>query len=573
MNNKLKMTVASAVISVSLLGSSIPAYTIGSASAAEQAVASYKLTEVLDVELKSVLNESVSAGTRLGVVIRLKNNGAKVTRVPDYEVRVKTSEGIEYKLQPSAGNVKSIQPKAKTELSYMTVVDRTDEITLDQVNWTDVDYYVYPKKETLIVGVPIQGVAWKGADASITDPAAMKKWNDTFVIPGLLSPLQYTPQSIQKESTPQGTVHVVKLLVTNATNKRETVPAFQVDAKGDGKTFSGERVEKTPITLEPNEQKYVHYAIPTDQDAVIDSLNVLTQEKFQSAGEQGPGGETSFAVGKLNVLLPTEESASAYPALKLGSVIPFDPNSKLIHPNMAVSVVEFAMSDDTEAGNKALTAKFKLTNQSDRPIAVPMFLADLVSADGYQYEGSRQQVTTPYVSPGSSLTVNYFFALPASESGKGLALKVQDVKTAAPYKSTIAAFATELQPADEKEAFSLYPFDVDVKHWHISADMGPTTNYRYMFRLKLDLDIERDPFVQLDSSFSTLLFELYDSEGRLVGTANGSMFGVNRLASAENTISFNAATESFNHPMMVRVYETYQTPSGLAKRLLTELKQ
>ncbi|SDC76607.1 hypothetical protein SAMN02799630_01422 [Paenibacillus sp. UNCCL117] len=573
MNNKLIKTVATVAISVSLLGSGLTAYAAEGvvAEASTPASVSYKLTDLLDVEIKGALNERIDSGTRLGVTVRMKNNGTAITRVPEYEVRLQTSEGVEYTLKPSASNAKSLQPKATTELSYLAEIDRTDEITLTQVNWTDVDYYVYPKKETPILGVPIQGEAWKGSDSAITDPTAVKKWSESFKIPGLVSPVQYTPVAINKESTASGTVYVVQLLAYNPTDKRENVPAFDIDGKGGGKVFGGSRVEKDTVVLEGKTEKYIHYAIPTDQDTVLQSLNLLTPETFAEAGAAGVN-VTSYKVGRLNILLPGEAPGTSFAAYKLGAPIVFDERSQLINPDLAVSIVEYNMHENTEDGNKNVTAKFKLTNKSSKPIAVPTFQADLVSKDGYEYAGSRQAVQTATVLPNSSLTVSYSFTLPVSEKGDGLVLKVQDAVTAAPYKSTIAAVSTGLQEA-KKDEWSLYPFTVKVNNWTLNSDYGATTNYQYVYRLKLDLAITRDEQVQLDASFPSLLVELYDSYDRLVGTGNATLFGTSRLVNGDNVISLRGASDILDVHHKVRIYETFSTPTGDAKRLLVEYNQ
>ncbi|WP_159887702.1 hypothetical protein, partial [Paenibacillus puerhi] len=464
-----------------------------------------------------------------------------------------------------------LQPKANTELSYLAVIDRTDEITLTQVNWTDVDYYVYPKKETPIIGVPIQGEAWKGSDTAITDQAAVKKWSESFKIPGLVSPVQYTPVAINKESTAEGTVYVVQLLAYNPTDKRESVPEFSLDGKESGKVFSGSRVEKDAVALEGKAEKYIHYAIPTDQDSVLQSLNLLTPETFAEAGATGVS-VLNYKVGRLNILLPGEAPGTSFAAYTLGAPIRFDERSQLIHPDLSVSVIEYYLHENTEDGNKNVTAKFKLTNKSSKPLAVPVFQADLVSKDGYEYAGSRQQIQTASVLPSSSLTVSYSFTLPVSENGEGLVLKVQDAVTAAPYKTTIAAVSTGLQEAN-KDEWSLYPFTVKVKNWTLNSDYGQATQYQYVYRLKLDLDITRDEQVQLDASFPNLLVELYDSYDRLVGTGRANLYGSSRLVNGDNVISLTGASDNLDVHHQVRIYEVFATPTGEAKRLLTQYKQ
>ncbi|UQZ87127.1 Telomeric repeat-binding factor 2 [Paenibacillus konkukensis] len=574
---KWKKTVTSVVITTSLITTTgyavLAADPVQTSVQPASAAVSYPLTDTLQVEIKSVLNERVAEGTRIGVVVRMKNSGAGITRVPEYELRVKTSDGIEYTLQPSASNPKAIQPLANTELSYMAVIDRTDNVALSEVNWTDVDYYVYPKKETLIVAVPVSGQSWKGSDMAITDPTAVKKWGETFTIPSLISPLEYTPVNIEKELSDKGTVQVVQLLVTNPTDQRETLPDFTLDGKSETQVYAGKLVENGGLILEAKEQKYIHFAIPTDNDTVLSSLNVLTPEKFAEGGAAAAAATVNYNVGRLNVLLPAAQASQSYPVYELKSPMKFDSLSDLIHPNMQVSMVEFHMNDNEEEGSKNVTAKFKLSNKSDMPIAVPAFQTDLVSADGYTYSGSRQNITTPTVLPNSSLVVSYSFTLPVSETGSGLALKIQDTQKAAPYKTTIAGYKVALQESEPGEQFDLYPFNVKVSYWTISPLYNRTGNNTYSYKARFDLEITRDEQVQIDQSFSKLQFELYDSLGRLIGTTSGKFIGNGRLVTGENNMYFDATTEQLDRPLTIKAFEVFTTQAGDSKRLLGVFKQ
>lgn len=577
MNKNWKRTVTSVVITASLMTGSIPVLADGTpADANAQAAATYKLTDLLDVELKSVLNEKVLEGTRIGVVVRLKNKNDAITRVPDYELRVKTAEGVEYTLQPSASNPKAIQPKANSELSFMSVVDRTDEVKLAEVNWTDVDYYVYPKKETIITAIPVTDTVWNGSDTAFTDPAAIKKWSDSFVIPSLQSPIQYTPVGISKESTPEGTVQIVQLLAFNPSDKRETVPDFVIEGRTETKVYSGKRVEEGAIALEAKEEKYIHYAIPTDQDTALLSLNLLTPEKFAQGGAAAGGtadgaaaGLVQYNVGRLNILLPAQSLASTYGLYTLGTPMVFDMRSELIHPNIDVSLVEFQMHENEEEGNNTVTAKVKLFNKSDRPLAVPVFQLDLLSSDGYEYSGQRQSMSTASILPNSGVVVNYSITVPKSETGKGLAFKIQDTKTAAPYKSTIASYRAELQEQKKGDSFSVYPFNIKVRNWDVSY-MFNAMNQTYSYKGKFFLDIEREEQIQVDQNFSKLQFEIYDKGGRLLATSVNPLIGAGRMVSGENNIVFNGTSEQFDSPITIKIFEVFTTDNGEAKRLLTE---
>ncbi len=574
MNNKWKLSLASVALSVSLLGPGIAVYAAdGSAVPVLAAAAgpSVKLTDLLDVELKSVLNQKTETGTRLGVVVRLKNTGAAVTRVPDYEVRAETADGIQYTLKASAANARSLQAKSSTELSYLVDLDRMDEVTVTQVNWTDVDVYVYPKTETVVASIPVQAEVWQGESSVITKPEALKKWSDAFRIPGLTSPVQYTPVSISKESTAAGTVYVVQILASNPSERRESIPAFTLDGKSDSKVFTGSRVEQGAMTLEPGADKYIHYAIPTEQDTVLQSLNLLTPETFADAGAAGVN-VTSYAVGRLHILLPGEGEGTAATAYSLGTSIVFDGKSQLVNPEMKVSVEEFYMHSNKEEGNKGVTATFKLTNTSKKPLAVPAFAADLVTKEGYEYAGSRQAIQTASVLPGSSVTVRYAFTVPASEKGENLVLKVQDGVTAAPYKTPIAALSAGLQKA-ENNRWNLYPYDVKVNSWILQWNYGVATNYNYVYRLKLDLSIKRDNAVQVDNAFSRIMVELYDSNDRLVGTGGANIYGQERLVNGDNIISIQGASDMLDVKHKIYIYEVFNTPNGEAKRLLTQYNE
>jgi hypothetical protein len=661
-----KHTAVSVLITTSLLSSSYAAMAaeVAGANSGTTAATTYTLTENLSVDIKTVLNEPVEGGTRVGVIVRMKNNGSAIHRVPEYEMRVKTVEGVEYTLQSSASNPRSIQPKATTELSYLAVIDRTDTVTLAEANWTEVDYYVYPKTEVQIIAIPISGQSWKGSDMKITDPASVRKWGETFKIPSLTSPLEYTPISIQKEVTAKGTVQVLQLLVTNPTDRRETLPEFIIDGKTASKVFEGEKVpdqanevtiqaaapataitgtplpatdsgsgstaspnatfsegaagqavpssveaatssdgiaagggvtgaapsnqasdgspsqsyygnkvEQGEIILESKEQKYIHFAIATDNDTVLSSINLLTPEKFSQIGSTGVPTVVTYNVGRLNILLPSTSARVAYPAYNLGNPMSFDSLSELIHPNLEVSVVEFHINDNMDEGSKSVTSKFKILNKSDIPMAVPVFQTELLSTDGYTYSGNRQMVSTPNILPNSALVISYSYTLPTSEKGEDLILKVNDTAKVAPYKMNLAAYSMTTQPMETEEKFSVYPFDAKVTYWTISPIFNRTGNNTYSYKARFNLELTRQEQVQIDASFSKLQFELYDSADRLIGTHVSSFIGSGRLVSGENNFAFESATEQLDRPLTVRVYEAFTTSAGEAKRLLGVYKQ
>jgi hypothetical protein len=573
----LKVTFAAVLLSAAVSVSAIPAAFADEAAAAggQTSITAYDLNESLKVEVKSVLNERVAGGTRLGAVVRLTNTSGKLTRVPDYELRLKTADGIEYTLQPSASNAPSVNAKSSRELSYLLTIDNTDDVKLSGIEWVDVDYYVYPKKETVKLELPVDGLAWQGADAAVAGASALKKWGESFTIPALDSPLVYKPVSITRDFSGTQPVSVVQMLVENPGNARETLPALAMDGKTATDVYSGKLVEEGAVVLEAGEKRYIHFAIPTDIDSELTSLNVLTVENYKSAAE----GDKTFNVGRLNILLPTASAASSATAgeasYKLGDPIGLDKLNKIVHPNMEVSLVELHLQENDGDGFKTAVAKFKLVNKSDRPLPVPSFQTELISSDGYVYAGYAQDTVAPRVLPGAAYAVSYSFTVPKSETSDTLKLNLLDAQTIKPYKSVIASIDAGIQTEDTNRNFelNLYPLTVKITDWSIGANYSPAAGYSY--KTKLFLDIKQDQQAIVDATSPKLQLEYVDSSGKTIGSSGLLGFaGTNKLMNGENDITVNAVTEQMEIPLTVRIYETFVNANGeQVKRLLTTFKQ
>lgn len=569
-----KQSIASVTLSVALLTAATPVWASDTAALIAAPIVSYALTDSIDVEIKSLLNEHTGDGTQLGAVVRIKNTTSKVTRVPEYELRVRTVEGTEYTLKPSVKNAASIQPKAQLELSYLSVIDRTDDIQLSAIAWVDVDWYVYPKKETEVLALPIDSLSsWRGSGTVITDQAALKKWGEAFGLPSFRSSIEYRTVDIHREVTDKGPQSVVQIEATNPTDERLTIPVFTIDGTTDGRVFSGTRAEDS-VLLEPGEKEYLHFLIPTDLDTELTGLNIVTPEKFATGTE-----EKNYNVGRLRILLPASEtgSGSTLPKYEFGKPLQLDPLNKRIHSSMEVSLVELNLHENDTDGFKTAVAKYKLTNHSDRPLPVPQFQTALSSADGYEYTGSRQAATAQRIVPNASYTVSYSFALPASEEGAGLKLSLYDQQASATasYKSLLAAYTVDVQPEEETSVvtrqFKVYPFDVLLSDWRISANLSPMGAYSY--KIKLFMRIEQDKQVITDANSSKLEIGLYDNLGKLLGSSTVGFTGQNRLLNGENIINTNATSDQLEVPLTIKIYEVFTNENGeVAKRFLTSFK-
>lgn len=583
MNKTMKRSLATLVLSAALLTTaSFPAWAAeglsGAVIAETNANTSYTLTDKIEVEIKSILNEHESDSTKLGTVIRIRNTSGKITRVPDFELRVRMADGIEYTLQPSAKNPKSIQPKSQQELSYLTTVERSDDVALTDLSFMDVDLEVYPKEETTLLTVPVDaGIVWNGSDSTITKPSAILKWGEAFTLPSLRSSLGFIPVDIHKEITAKGVSTVVQIQVVNPTEERQAVPNFGIDGKTENNVYSGSRAEASVI-LDPGEKKYIHIVIPTDLDTEFTSLNVVTPESFATATGEGKLHEDTYRVGRINILLPTGAATQGVipaPEYTLGTPVKLDSTNKFVPSNVDVSLVELHVTSNEDDGFNTAVAKFKLTNNSDRPIPIPAIQTELVSKDGYAYGGRRQLATALSVVPNASYVVSYSYALPASETGEGLKMNLysQQASGETTYKSLLATAKVPVQKNDPtSKILNVYPYEITIKDWTISAIFQGTLTYDY--KLKLDLNIKPDKQVTVDKFNSNLSFELFDNVGNPVGKTVAALSGEGRLYNGTNTIDLNARSNQLDFPIQVKVFETFTNEYGeTVKRLLTSFKQ
>lgn len=569
-----KKSLTAAVLTVSLALTSAPAVILaadGTAIALEGR-GQYSLTASIRADVKSVVSELVGEETRIAAVVQLYNGGSRITRVPDYELRVKTADGTEYTLRPSVSNAKAIQPREKAELSYMLTLDYGAALDLTELSWVEVDEYVYPKTETAILTVPVAGLAWGGPESVLADPAAMKRWGEPFAIPGLTSGIVYTPVTLIREKTPQGPVTVVTLIAENQGTRTETVPDFRIDGKSDSRAYTGQRVQ-TNVQLKPGEKKYVHYGILTDNNVTLNSLNVLTPETFADIENNSPV-VVNYNVGRLNVALPQQDTIdlASLPAYKLGDRVAFDPMSKLIDKETAISLVDLSLNESDSAGYNTIVAKFLVRNTGERPVPLPAFQTELTNADGFRYTGSRQATTVQQLEPKLSYVVNYAFAVPSSEKGEELVLKLLDNQTVAPYNIPIGGFKTGVATDEtDDDTLLFYPYTVKLNLWDLAAQGSPAG---YTYKLKMDLDIESAEDVVSDASSANMTVELHDPRGRLIASETLPFTGRNKLVSgAQHLVFQNLRTDQFEWPLTIKIYESIQTANGEAKRLVKILKQ
>ncbi|BFT71578.1 hypothetical protein [Paenibacillus sp. P36] len=240
-------------------------------------------------------------------------------------------------------------------------------------------------------------------------------------------------------------------------------------------------------------------------------------------------------------------------------------SNTLIDSNIDVSLVELGMSENTDFGFKTVVAKYKLTNKGTTSLNLPDFQTDLTNDEGFTYSGDRQSTVAKTIAPNTSYVLNYSYLVPDTETADKLALNLYDANRLA-----IGSYKTAVQPVPTTGAVSLYPFSIAINDYRVSATYSKDQSYAY--RLRLDLDVKRQEQVITDANFSSLVFEVVDSEDRLLSTKTMSFVGQDKIMSGIQFIDFGSIkSEQLNTNVKINLYEVVTTPSGDAKRLVKTL--
>ncbi|MFC5450745.1 hypothetical protein [Paenibacillus aestuarii] len=283
----------------------------------------------------------------------------------------------------------------------------------------------------------------------------------------------------------------------------------------------------------------------------------------------GSTGQMPVAVFLLKGATQAQNGFTTAVSYNLGAKLNFN-NSDVINKNLDVSLVELHAHENDDLGYKTAVAKYKITNNGTSTLALPELQNELIDSRGNSYTGIRQTNAATQISPGSSYVVSYSYLLPnQSESDdEAFALNVYDDKSVSEGKVSIGTYQVALQPEDEGDTLQLYPFSIKVNSSSISWLYN---NGTYSYQLNLDLDVTHEDQVIIDSTFSTIEFDMVDSLGRIVGTQTSSMLGTGKLTSGKQKIVVTGLKdEQVDSGVKVNMYEVIQTPNGTAKRLLKQ---
>lgn len=576
-----KIAAASFLLSSSLLVTAIPA------TAAENNAAPVKViqaesaagwTSSLSIALKGVSNERVGEDYRISAVFEVRNTQPAIVRLPDdYELHALAAGGLDYTLNTSSVNVRSLAPYEKADVVYSLDVNREEAISLTELKWVNVDWYTYPKTITDVLSIPIEGKVWQGSAGMPEGQVPALAWGEPFQLAAESSNMVFTPVSLTLDRQQTAPTLVMKMKVHNRGKKPEPVPELILEAAAGQETFRASRIETAAVTLEPGTNAYIHFAVPVKQDTKMEKLILLSKDTFTN----GTGSGT-IAAGQVQFALPQGDRPNAYGVAQsytLGETIATDTVNQLIPADVRTSVVGLGIYETgTVSGYHAIVAAFQLTNNSTTTLATPEFAVELTGADGSVYTGSRQADAPAQLLPGVSHIIQYSILIPSSEKGDDVIIRLYDAKSVAPYKSEIAAVHTAAVNPDSEEYLSFYPFLMKIQDWSTSyvanyATASSTVNYSY--KLRLNADIQQKEGVMAESSASKLLVEIADPLGRVlieeILSFTENTTTQRKLLSGETIINFESLrTEQQEHPVSIRLYDAIQTPNGIVKRLVKE---
>ncbi|KIL36506.1 hypothetical protein SD70_31555 [Gordoniibacillus kamchatkensis] len=276
----------------------------------------------------------------------------------------------------------------------------------------------------------------------------------------------------------------------------------------------------------------------------------------QSSGSAG--GAAPIAVTVLTGATDGSDAFASAKAYNLGDKLPLA--SSTISSDLDVSLVEFHANPDESDGFRSAFAKFVVTNHGKNSVSLPSLTTGLVTDSGASYPGSRQTSASQQLMPGASYTLSYSYLLPAGVNTDRMALTVADSRSAV----SEATVAVSPQPADDGNVLHVYPYTVTMNNEMLQWSYSGGT---FTYKLTLDLKLERQTQVIVDGNTPSLEFDLVDGLGRTLASQTLPFTGTNQLTGGLQTVDIGSFKD-VSDPLSLRVYETFPTPDGTAKRLL-----
>lgn len=507
--------------------------------------------------------------------LTLENLSNSTLKLPDaLELNLQDSKGLTYGAQFISGSGQNLLPQQPVKTTIQTAVPATLE-----ANGLSLLFSPKGKVKTTVLG------SLNAAKSFVVGKIGGGTQYPNADLSGLEIATTWAAASKQSDG-----LHLqANVTLTNKSDGIITIPnlsaSFQA-LRSSVAVTSADNAVRTSY-LSPNESTTFRFSGILPAGLNTDALQLVVSEKPAASNTNSTQGNTGAGTGtdtgasgtannktaSLPVAITTLAGAgeggevSSYAAAEdytIGTPFKISSNN-LIDSNIDVSLVELGMSESEDFGFKTVVAKYKLTNKGTTSLTIPDFQTDLTSDEGYTYSGARQSTVAKTIAPNTSYVLNYSYLLPGTETGDKLALNLYDANRLA-----VGSYKTAVQPVPTTGSVSLYPFSIDIKDYTVSATYSKDASYAY--RLRLDLDVKRQEQVITDANFSTLAFEVVDSEGRLLSSKVMSFTGQSKIMSGIQFIDFGSIkSEQLNTNVKINLYEVVSTPNGDAKRLIKTL--
>ena len=325
-----------------------------------------------------------------------------------------------------------------------------------------------------------------------------------------------------------------------------------------------------PAYLAPGESATYRFSGIVPAGVSTDALQLVVLESAAAQAAAGDGAGAAAGKGSaLPVLVAglagtgSGAEATAYDAAQaytLGSPLPLS-GSNTVDSNLEVALEDLHMHQNDDYGYNTVVAKYKITNKGTTAIDVPNLATELSSGAGYTYVGTRQTLAVKQLLPNTSYVVSYSYMLSSSDPGEKLALGVYDAD-----HLSLGAFKVALQQEPDNGPFSFYPFNVTFNDYAASWTYN---SGGFVYRLRLNLALDRTDTVVVDSSFSKMTFDLVDPFGEVLSTTSMPFSGSGKLIDGEQIVTFSSIKgDQVQSGLSVRVYEEITTADGPVKRLI-----
>lgn len=401
----------------------------------------------------------------------------------------------------------------------------------------------------------------------VSPAAAFPSWEENeAVLPGDAGEPSSITASITAASaalTADGILYRAEATLTNNGLRTASVPDISAVFQDgtEGAATADLMIKPTSLATGESVKYYLQALLPANAAPEHAEL-VLFAKKAQSAASL-PVMQVSLH--NVTAAQPGSESIYIY-----GSSIPLAPGG-IVDSDLVVTMEDFRLYENEEAGYPTAVAKFKLTNVSDSPKSVPAWATELVSGSGEVFSGEAGALPAATIAPHTSVLLITSYLMPKETAGP-LTMHIYDAQTLASKKLTLASYMLEFRVEEELEtagSLNLYPFEFEIRNAVKYFTAGTST---FSYNINLSNTTKRQDTLLAPSDVIKLEFRLTDDTGTEIAAASYPLIGTGRLLDGQNKVSIsNIKIDWMYNPHQIHLYEVVETPAGTVKRHLMQL--